>query len=321
MIHKLFALAAGASLLAGSVALADGPVARPDGTTITPASTHIGVQNEYPQGCPNVYETFNGSFPPNFGTGWTISDWATIGCWGPAHKFTADGDYALCQILVSATHVLGTNQYRVGLHKDDAGGEPGTVMRSWEFFNIPQNEGGPTPLLEADATGIDLLNGQSYWLSIIPSGGNADAWGVLRQSTLPGNERPNASWKCDHWEVFGTINAGAWQVTGTTGGGYNVAVSGSCPGTVRVDWSGATPNKQQAIVFASNTGNFSVPSGPCQGTVLGLGTQNIRLVNTISTGNGSGQVNGNASGAACGGFLQLVTIGSPCETSNVAQIP
>ncbi len=105
------------------------------------------------------------------------------------------------------------------------------------------------------------------------------------------------------------------------GGGYSLTVGGNCPGTVNVRWAGAQPNKQQAIVFAANTGSYVVPSGPCQGTQLGLGTRNLRVVNTVGTGNGAGQVNGNASSGACGGYLQLVTIASPCETSNVDQLP
>lgn len=105
------------------------------------------------------------------------------------------------------------------------------------------------------------------------------------------------------------------------GGGYTCTVTGSCPGTVNVAWENATPNRQQGIVFASNTGSFSIPSGPCQGTVLGLGSRNLRLVNTVGTGNGSGSVNGQAGSGACGGYLQLVTVANPCVTSTVDQIP
>lgn len=108
---------------------------------------------------------------------------------------------------------------------------------------------------------------------------------------------------------------------GGGGGGYTCTVTGTCPGTVNVAWENATPSRQQGIVFASNTGSFSIPNGPCQGTVLGLGTRNLRLVNTIPTGNGSGNVNGNAGAGACGGYLQLVTVANPCEASTVDQLP
>jgi hypothetical protein len=105
------------------------------------------------------------------------------------------------------------------------------------------------------------------------------------------------------------------------GGGYTLLVTGNCPGTVTVAWSGAQPNKQQGIVFASSTGSFVVPNGPCQGTQLGLSAQNLQLVNTIGTGNGAGSVNGQTNSGACPGHLQLVTISSPCVTSNVDDIP
>ncbi len=104
--------------------------------------------------------------------------------------------------------------------------------------------------------------------------------------------------------------------------GPTLRLTGACPGVVTVAWFDATPNSQMGIVFASATGNLVIPNGPCQGTALGLGPQNIQLVNTVNTGGGSGQVNGNAGPGACGGYLQLVIAdGSPCATSNVEQLP
>lgn len=105
------------------------------------------------------------------------------------------------------------------------------------------------------------------------------------------------------------------------GGGYTCTIGGDCPGTVRISWSGAPRNLQQGIVFARNTGSFRIPSGPCQGTQLGLGTNQIQLVNIVSTGNGSGAINGRAGTGACGGHIQLVAVGMPCKTSSVATLP
>ncbi len=98
---------------------------------------------------------------------------------------------------------------------------------------------------------------------------------------------------------------------------YRCSIRGTCPGTVTVSWQNANPGRQQAIVFGSRQGSFVIPNGACQGTQLGLGSQNLRLVNIIGTGNGSGSVNGNAGTSACGGFLQLVEVPG-CATSNVA---
>ena len=76
------------------------------------------------------------------------------------------------------------------------------------------------------------------------------------------------------------------------------------------------------ILFANSTGSFTIPNGPCQGTQLGLSSSGLRLVNTINSGSGTGTVNGNAGTQACGHYLQLVIVdGSPCATSNTAQLP
>ncbi len=108
---------------------------------------------------------------------------------------------------------------------------------------------------------------------------------------------------------------------GSGGGGYTCDITGTCPGNIDVNWAGAQPNKQQGIVFASNTGSFTINSGACAGTQLGLGTRNLQLVRTIGTGSGSGSIGRSVNSGACGGFVQLVTVGSPCETSTVGQIP
>ncbi len=106
-----------------------------------------------------------------------------------------------------------------------------------------------------------------------------------------------------------------------SGGGYACEISGACPGNINVNWTGAQPNKTQGIVFASNTGNFTVNSGACAGTQLGLGTRNLQLVRTLGTGSGSGSIGRAVGAGACGGFVQLVTVASPCEASSVGQIP
>lgn len=102
---------------------------------------------------------------------------------------------------------------------------------------------------------------------------------------------------------------------------FTLSLSGSCPGPIQVTWNNATPNSNLALVFAKNTGNFVIPSGPCQGTPLGLGNQGIRLVNTFPSGpNGNGSRTGNAGTASCRGYLQMVEVPG-CNLTNVAQIP
>lgn len=103
-------------------------------------------------------------------------------------------------------------------------------------------------------------------------------------------------------------------------GGYTVAIAGACPGSVRLEWSGAEPSRQQGIVFARNLGNYMIGSGPCVGTRLGLGTNGLMLFAVIGTGSGSGSLNANAGPGACRGYVQLITVPS-CATSNVTQVP
>lgn len=105
--------------------------------------------------------------------------------------------------------------------------------------------------------------------------------------------------------------------------GVALRVTGSCPGQITLSWAGATPRAQMGVVFARNTGSFTIPGGPCAGTQLGLGTNQLQLAATLNTGsNGEGQVNSTVGTGACRGYLQLVVVdGSPCDTSNVVQLP
>ncbi len=157
------------------------------------------------------------------------------------------------------------------------------------------------------AVALDPADG-TLWIHDRNRQGTLEQWsrsGVLLDTiAVPGLETQNAL-------------AGEFRF----GGGYTCAISGDCPGTLRVAWSGAPANTQQGIVFARTTGNFVIPHGPCQGTELGLSSNQLRLVMTLGTGNGAGGVNGQAGSGVCGGFLQLVAVGNPCKTSNVAQIP
>ena len=135
----------------------------------------------------------------------------------------------------------------------------------------------------------------------------------------------------EHWSAnvdssFGNLPCDLpFKLFGTAeGGAFSLDVTGVCPGTVVIAWENALPDRQMGILFARNTGNRSIPDGnPCAGTTLGLGSNQLQLVNQISTRpTGSGSVDAEANAGACGGYLQLVVAAqSPCPTSNVAQIP
>lgn len=106
------------------------------------------------------------------------------------------------------------------------------------------------------------------------------------------------------------------------GNGRALQITGRCPGRLTVEWRGATPGRSAALIVGAVREPFTIPSGPCGGTVLGISGQ-VRLVDPpglFSTGDGSGTITGTAGSSACGRYLQLIEGGS-CATSNVAPIP
>lgn len=110
----------------------------------------------------------------------------------------------------------------------------------------------------------------------------------------------------------------------TLGSNPEITLQGSCPGRLTVSWNGAPANEFSVICFAGNVGRYNLPIGPCEGTVLGLGNQGLRVVSHFSSGpEGEGLVSGHAAPIGCGGYLQMVVVVHqlPCPISNVVQIP
>lgn len=102
-----------------------------------------------------------------------------------------------------------------------------------------------------------------------------------------------------------------------------ISIEGACPGTLHVRWEGASPNQRAALMFSQNLGQYRLPAGVCEGTVIGLGTQGLHVVRFFVTGpDGEGELSGRATPHACGGYLQMIEYPSlPCLLSNVVQIP
>ncbi|MCC6909623.1 MAG: SBBP repeat-containing protein [Phycisphaerales bacterium] len=102
-----------------------------------------------------------------------------------------------------------------------------------------------------------------------------------------------------------------------------LSVAATCPsgGPIHVSWSGATPGRLAALIFASEQGAFVLPPQmPCAGTILGLGSRQLQVVWTGNTGpDGSGAVGRTAGPGACGGYLQLLDVPT-CGTSNVVRV-
>lgn len=104
--------------------------------------------------------------------------------------------------------------------------------------------------------------------------------------------------------------------------GLTLSLGGSCPGVIRLSWEGATPERNMAVIFARSIDNFTMNS-PCDGTVLGLGTNGLQLIRAVRAGpGGRGSVARSAEPNFCDGHDQLMVVeGHPCPTSNVAQVP
>lgn len=108
----------------------------------------------------------------------------------------------------------------------------------------------------------------------------------------------------------------------TPGGGPSLTVDATCPGggPIMISWTGATPNRTAALVYARNTGSFRIPNGyPCAGAQLGLGSNQIQIAfQGNSDSNGGRTLNANVGSGVCGGYFQLLDVAS-CTTSNVAR--
>lgn len=117
------------------------------------------------------------------------------------------------------------------------------------------------------------------------------------------------------------VDMGAYERQ--VGEGFTLVIVGDCPGRVTLRWANAVPARPMGILYARNTGNFRIPNGgPCGETYLGLGASQLQLVEVISSGSGSGQVDSTIGTNVCGGYVQLiVAVGRPCPTSNVVQLP
>ncbi|PCJ51590.1 MAG: hypothetical protein COA70_13975 [Planctomycetota bacterium] len=106
---------------------------------------------------------------------------------------------------------------------------------------------------------------------------------------------------------------------GTTAGVFTLSLSGTCPGLVTVDVSGAGAGATIAVAWSLNTGTFSLPPGPCAGTVLGLNNPNL-LTFLTADALGNATFTGNAPTSACGAFVQIVDL-STCSVSGVETVP
>ena len=101
-----------------------------------------------------------------------------------------------------------------------------------------------------------------------------------------------------------------------------ISLEGRCPGRLRLAGQETSSNHWAGLCYSDVTGRFTLPGGPCGGTVLGLGSRNLRLVRSFNAGaDGQGRLVGFAWAPFCIGYVQIIVVDGPCQTSNVARVP
>ncbi|MFG0330750.1 MAG: beta strand repeat-containing protein [Phycisphaerales bacterium] len=142
----------------------------------------------------------------------------------------------------------------------------------------------------------------------------ANAIGEFATINLPALVDPQAKWRVEY-----LTDSLRLQVVAKP----TLTVTAPCPngGAGQVGWSNATPNGQVAIVFSTQQGSFTIPSGfACAGTELEIGPANLQVAFQGPAGaTGSRTLNVNFPRSSCGGFIQLIDAAS-CNVSNVVQI-
>ncbi|MBL1216717.1 MAG: hypothetical protein D8M59_04400 [Planctomycetes bacterium] len=96
--------------------------------------------------------------------------------------------------------------------------------------------------------------------------------------------------------------------------------SGTCPGIMNFQVTGAAPFSRLAFIHSANTGSWVIPGGIICGTMsTGLAWPVTFGGWVNANGSGSASVNVNVASASCGRFLQVIdTI--TCTPTNVVVI-
>ena len=103
------------------------------------------------------------------------------------------------------------------------------------------------------------------------------------------------------------------------GGPPQLAIVGSCPGTISISVTDAAPNGRVAFAASTGAGPFSLPPGPCAGAEVGLVDPN--LLGVLVADNSAAIAHDEDVGVdACGIFVQVLDL-TTCQPSNVASVP
>jgi hypothetical protein len=108
----------------------------------------------------------------------------------------------------------------------------------------------------------------------------------------------------------------------STGCGLQLSIVGPCPGVNNVTVNGGVPGNLCYIGYAWGLGSYTIPGGPCVGTVLGLDASVTPVGGSPFTFDASGQVLFSAwvPAIACGAVFVQAMESPTCCTSNVVAL-
>lgn len=113
-----------------------------------------------------------------------------------------------------------------------------------------------------------------------------------------------------------------WDGIGDACDDAQLSITGTCPGLVTIEVSGATPLEDVALASARTTGALVVPPGlECEGTSLGLSSDAVLRATLTADGTGAAQHTVQVHNPyACGRTVRAVDM-QRCEVSNAANLP
>lgn len=267
-----------------------------------------------------------------------------------ADDFHLDGAYHITTIFADYQSFFNGDFPDEGIWVQfyaDEGGQPSNTLHAdvivntynTEFKGIFANR--EAYRYEIDISGANIvLDAGDWWVDIQPLDEVDGGWfWALSQLNVDPPEG-NPAHVRDGWEAHGNNYFGLWgtttwiphnfrgnatparQIRGTPSVGRpRLQLAGACPGSMTLTFTGGTPRSRIGILIAADTGSFTIPGGPCRGTVLGLSSRGLQIVATpLTDGDGRFEFSRNVGTAVCGRFLQAVD-GPTCVTTNVVQIP
>jgi hypothetical protein len=219
-------------------------------------------------------------------------------------------------------------EWGVGTEGVDVFALPGALANSDDEIMLLDPSGG---IVWSLAYANDEWEGFSTWLT-----DTTFSQRVFGSQTFPGVDRAGDDNSVVGYQGYqdGSITADPFATTslsgdmgspfdGPYGGGVVVGpeldISGTCPGSVRVQGSNMTPGGQVALLTGNGPGNQAIPVGPCAGLNTSLSGLTFRGMFGANA-NGTVALNPTLPAGACGLGVQMLDVAT-CELTNVNFIP